>query len=123
MTFLTLNATPQAKPAAGAPLNLTALLAAGALGSNTGVEFTNSGREVLYVQCGTAASTIVVTIGSTVEGQPVTSLTLNGVTSDIVMIGPFNTDFDVQPGSLVEVTFGTPANVSGVALVANSGAY
>jgi hypothetical protein len=78
---------------------------------------------VLFVQLGTAASTIVVAIGSTVEGQPVTSITLTGVANDIMMIGPFNTDFDVQPGSLIDVTFGTPANVAGVALVANSGAY
>lgn len=123
MTFLTLNATPQSRPGSGQPLNLTTLLADGALGSNSGVEFMNSGREVLYVQQGTAASTITVTIGATVEGQAVNSIQFSGVASDIVMIGPFNSDFDVQPGSLVQVTFGTPADVTGVALVSNVGAY
>jgi hypothetical protein len=121
MSLLTLTPTQQART--GTPVNLTALLAAGSLGSNTGVEFTNSGREVLYVQQGTAASTIVVNIGSTVEGEPVTPITYSGVVNDIQVVGPFNADEDFQPGAIIEVTFGTAANVTGVALVENTGTY
>lgn len=123
MSLLTLTPTQQPKTGATAPVNLTTLIAAGTIGSNTGVEFVNSGREVLYVEMGTAASTIVVAIGSTVEGEPVTSLSFAGVASDILVVGPFNGDEDFQPGSLIEVTFGTPANVAGVALLQNSGVY
>jgi hypothetical protein len=121
--FLNLTPTQQPKTGATAPVNLTSLLAAGSLGSNGGVTFTNSGREVLYVQQGTAASTIVVAIGTTVEGEPVTSLTYAGVVSDIQVIGPFNEDEDFQPGDIIEITFGTPANITGVALLQNTGTY
>jgi hypothetical protein len=123
MTLLTLTATPQPRTGDDAPLNLTALLAAGSLGSNTGIQFQNSNREVLYVQQGTAATAVTVTIGTTVEGQAVQSKTYAGVASAIQMLGPFDTDFDVQPGDWVQVTFATPADVTGVALVANAGAY
>ena len=124
MTFLTLTPTVQARPgSASAPLNLTTLLAAGTLGSNTGVEWQNGNREVLYVQLGTASSTIVVAIGTTVEGQAVSSITYTGVANDIMMIGPFDTDFNVEPGNFIQVTFGTAANVAGVALVSNTGAF
>ena len=122
MTTMTLTATPQAKPgpASATPLNLTTLLAS--IGSNTGVVFKNSGREVLYVQQGTSTSTMVVAIGSTVEGQAVTSITYNGVASDIQMIGPFDSAFNDSNGN-VTVTFGTQANISGVALVSNLGSF
>jgi len=121
--YLNLTPTQQPKTGATAPVNLTTLLSAGSLGSNTGVTFTNSGREVLYVEQGTAASTVVVAIGTTVEGEPVTSLTFAGVANDILIIGPFNADEDFEPGSVIEVTFGTPANIAGVALLQNTGVY
>jgi hypothetical protein len=123
VTLLNLTPTSEAKPGqAAAPLDLTALLTAGVVGANTGVTFVNSGKETLYVQMGTAVSTIVVTIGSTVEGQGVSSITYSGlVASHIYEIGPFNSDFD-GAASVVTVTFGTPANVAGVALVSNAGA-
>jgi hypothetical protein len=123
MTFLTLTATPQPQNGPNAPLNLTALLAEGSLGSNTGVEFTNSNREVLYVQQGETATNITVTIGTEVEGEPVQSKTYDGVASALQLLGPFNTDFDVQPGDQIEVTFTTAADITAVALVANVGAY
>lgn len=122
MTILSLTATAQPKTGASAPLNLTTLLAAGTLGSDTGVSFTNTGKEVLYVQQGSTPSTIIVAIGTTVEGEPVTSITFAGVASDIQMVGPFDADED-EPGGLIQVTFGTPANVTGVALVQNAGTY
>lgn len=121
-TFLQLTATPQPKPSSGVPLNRTALLSAGALGGAGGVEFENSGREVLSIQQSATASNFTVAIGTTVEGEPVTSITYTGVNSAIQEIGPFNDDFDVQPGDWVQVTFATPSDVTGVALVQNSGA-
>lgn len=121
MTLMTIDATPQPRASSTAtPLNLTALLAP--IGSNTGVQFTNTGREVLYVEQGTAASEIVVAIGTTVEGEAVNSVTFAGVASDIQVIGPFDQAFNQSDGT-VQVTFQTPANVAGVALVANSGTY
>lgn len=122
MTIMTLNAAQQAKPgpASATPLNLTTLFTSP--GANTGVTFRNSGREVLYVQQGTATSTMAVTIGSTVEGQAVSSITYAGVASDIQMIGPFDSAFNDANG-MVTVNLGTPANVTGVALVANAGSF
>jgi hypothetical protein len=123
MTLMTLTATPQPRAGNGAtPVNLTTLLAAGSLGSNTGVQFQNSNREVLYIEQGTAVSNFTVAVGTTVEGQTVQSITYTGVASDIQFIGPFDTLFDVQPGDWIEVTFATAANIAGVALIANVGA-
>lgn len=121
-TFLQLTATPQPKPSSGTVLNLSALIAAGTLGSAAGVEFINDNKSVLYVEQGTAATNFTVAIGTTVEGEPVTGITYTGVASAIQRIGPFNSDFEVEPGAWIQVTFATPANVTGVALVDNSGA-
>lgn len=121
MTLLNQNPTQQPKTGAGAPLNMTALLAG--IGSATGVSFTNSGREVLYVQQSASPSTIVVNIGTTVEGEPAASITLAGVASALQMVGPFNADEDFMPGNIIEITFGTPGNVTSVALVQNAGAF
>ncbi|MGH3296090.1 MAG: hypothetical protein ACRDP7_30255 [Trebonia sp.] len=124
MTFLTLTPTSQVRAVGGAtPLNVTALLAAGGLGSNTGVEFVNSGREALWIEQGTAPTNFTVAIGETVEGESVTGITYTGVASAIQEIGPFDEVEDVQPGDLIQVTFATPANITGVALIGNVGAY
>jgi hypothetical protein len=123
MTLITLTATPQPRATSGStPVNLTALLASGSLGSSTGVEFVNSNEEVLYIQQGTAATNFTVVIGETVEGEPVTGITYTGVASALQFIGPFDDVEDVEPGALIQVTFATPANISGVALIRNSGA-
>jgi hypothetical protein len=121
VTLLTL--TPTAQPRSGAAVNLTTLLAAGTLGANTGVSFSNTGREVLYVQQASSASTIIVAVGTLIEGEAVTSITIAGVASDIQFVGPFDTVEDQPGGNLIQVTFGTPANVSGVALIQNAGAF
>ena len=121
-TFLQLTATPQPKPSSGGPLNRTALLAAGSIGSAGGVEFINDAKSVLCIQQGTAPTNFTLLIGTTVEGEPVTSITYTGVASALQEIGPFNSDFDVEPGGWIQVTFTTPADVVGVALVSNSGA-
>lgn len=120
MARLSMTATPQPKTGSSAPVNLTSLLAAGTLGSDTGVSFQNTGREVLYVQSGASATTANVQIGTTIEGQAVTAISLTLVASDIVMIGPFPAD-ENQPGGLIYVDFTTPADVTGVALVQNAG--
>ena len=57
MSNLSLTATQFPKTGASAPLNLTALLSAGTLGSNSGVTWANTGREILYVQLGASSST------------------------------------------------------------------
>jgi hypothetical protein len=123
MTLMTLTATPQPRATeSSTPVDLTALLASGSLGSNTGVEFVNSNEEVLYIQQGTAATNFTVAIGATVEGEPVSSITYTGIASALQFIGPFDDVEDVEPGGLIQVTFTTAANISGVALISNSGA-
>ncbi|NUQ95291.1 MAG: hypothetical protein HOY79_01570 [Streptomyces sp.] len=116
MANLSLTATAFPKTGASAPLNLTSLLTAGSLGANTGVTWSNTGREILCVQLGASASTCQILIGTTIEGQAVASLTPTLVTSAINVIGPFPSD-EQGPGGVMTVTFGTPANVTGVALL------
>lgn len=116
MSNLTLTPTAFPKTGASAPLNLSALLTAGTLGANTGVTWSNTGREILYVQLGASASTCQILIGTTIEGQAVSSLTPTLVTTAINVIGPFPSD-EQAPGGTMTVTFGTPANVTGVALL------
>lgn len=119
MTLLTLTPTPQPRTGSSAPVNLTSLMAAGTLGSNTGVSFVNTGREVLFVNVAAGGSTCSIAIGTTIEGQAVASLTPTLTASAINVIGPFPSD-ENQPGGTMTITFGTPANVT-VALLQNSG--
>jgi hypothetical protein len=121
-TFLQLTPTVQPKPSTGQALNLTTLLAAGSIGSAGGVEFVNDNRSVLYIEQGTAATNFTLAVGATIEGQPVSSITYTGVASDIQRLGPFDSAYNVEPGDLVQVTFATPADVTGVALVRDPGA-
>jgi hypothetical protein len=93
------------------PLQITDLIAAGTLGSNTGVTFTNSGKEFLAVTVAAGGSTCTIKIGTTVEGQAVTSLTPTITASKTSLIGPFPSDVNAA-GGIVEVDFGTPANVT-----------
>lgn len=119
MTLLSLTATAQPRTGSSAPVNLTALMAAGTLGGNTGVSFVNTGREVLYANVASGGSTGSVAIGTTIEGQPVTAIPLTLTSSAVNVIGPFPAD-ENQPGGTITVTFGTPANVT-CALLQNSG--
>lgn len=119
MTLLSLTATQQPKTGSSAPVNLTSLMAAGTLGANTGVSFVNTGREVLFVNTAVGGSTCTVAIGTTIEGQAVASITPTLTASAIGVIGPFPAD-ENQPGGTIQVTFGTPANVT-VALMQNAG--
>lgn len=115
MSNLTLTPTLLPKTGASAPLNLTSLLTAGTLGANTGVTWSGTGREILYIQVGASTSTCSIAIGTTIEGQAVAALTPTLVASAINVIGPFPSD-EMSAG-MMTVTFGTPANVTGVALL------
>jgi hypothetical protein len=121
VTLLTLTPTPQ--PRSAALLDLTSLYASGTLGSNTGVSFANTGREVLHVEVASGGSTIVVEVGTLIEGESVTSITLNPTASHTVQVGPFDTIEDQPGGNLINITFGTPGNITGVALIQNAGAF
>jgi len=111
MSLLTLTATPTPKTGASAPLNLTTLMAAGVLTGNTGVSFSNTGKEVLYCNVASGGSTCSIAIGTTIEGQAVAALTPTLTASAINVIGPFPAD-ENQAGGLIQVTFGTVANVT-----------
>jgi hypothetical protein len=119
VSLLSLTATQQPKTGSGAPVNLTALMAAGTLGANTGVSFTNTGREVLFVNVAVGGSTCSIAIGTTIEGQAVAPITPTLTASAVNVLGPFPAD-ENQPGGLMTITFGTPANVT-VALLQNAG--
>ncbi|MEU8920296.1 hypothetical protein AB0D10_05070 [Kitasatospora sp. NPDC048545] len=122
MARLALTATSQPKTGAASPLNLTALLTAGTLGANTGVSFVNTGREVLHISMGAGASTVIVNIGTTIEGQSVTAITASLTSSATNIVGPFPSD-ENQPNGQIYVDFGTPASVNGVALLQNAGVF
>jgi hypothetical protein len=111
MSLLTVTPTQFPKTGSGAPLNLTSLMAAGTLGSNTGVSFSNTGKEVLFVNVASGGSTCSIAIGTTIEGQAVSALTPTLTASAVNVIGPFPSD-ENQPGGTMTITFGTPANVT-----------
>lgn len=113
-----LSLTPQSLAiGGGSPTSLTAALTASPLGSNTGVVYPNDGRSILFVQA-TAATTVTSLIGTTVQGQTVPGVPGNIAAAGIYMYGPYPSQYDRQDGTTdIEVDFGTPASISGVALV------
>jgi hypothetical protein len=115
VSLLTLTPTQYPKTGASAPLNLTTLMAAGVIGANTGVSFVNTGREVLYLNVASGGSTCSIAIGTTIEGQAVSPLTPILTASAIEVLGPFPAD-ENQPGGLINITLGTPANVTAALL-------
>lgn len=115
MTLLTLTPTQLPRTGSAAPLNLTSLMAAGVIGSNAGVTWTNTGREFLVVNVASGGSTASIVIGTTIEGQAVTPLPLTLTASAINSFGPFASDMTLN--GVMTVTFGTPANITGIALV------
>lgn len=64
----------------------------------TGVEWSNSGREILLVDLGSTSSTMTENIGVSILGQDVTPLTETPTVSTITPYGPFPSVFN-QPGS------------------------
>lgn len=106
--------TPTVMGTAG--VNLTTLLAA--LGAATGVSWSNTGREVLYVSVGTTPTTVTENIGATILGQGVTAPTVALSASTVYLLGPYPSAYD-QPSSgtnAVYLDFSSSTNVS-VALV------
>ncbi len=128
MTVLAL--TPiELTPGGGSPLDLLAELTASALGSNTGITFPNTGHEVVFVQTGSAGSTTVTSqIGTTIEGQTVPGVAPASAqaASKILAYGPYPSAYDSPQSDgeeIVEVDFGTPASVTGVIVVRQTGVY
>lgn len=111
MTRLALNPTSLTRLTA---LNLTDLIAAGTLGSNTGVSFANDTTVFLAVDVASGGSTCTINIGTTVEGSPVTALTPTLTASKTNLLGPFAADVDQSGANAgqVWIDFGTPANVT-----------
>jgi hypothetical protein len=109
-------------PGGGSPTSLTAALAAAPwTSSNTGITFSNSGHEVVFVQTNsTGTSTVTSDIGTTVLGEGVASVVPGAAQalSTIAMYGPYQAQYD-EPGStnIVEVDFGTPLDIAAVVVV------
>lgn len=110
MSVLTLTPTQLPRTGALAPVNLTTLLAAGVVTGDTGVTWQNTGREFLLVAVASGGSTCTIPIGTTVEGQAVSSLTPTLVASATNVLGPFPTDEELA--GMITVNFGTAANVT-----------
>lgn len=64
----------------------------------TGVSWSNTGREVLWVNLGSTATTETENIGVSVLGQAVTALTQTPTVSAITPYGPYPSVFN-QPSS------------------------
>jgi hypothetical protein len=113
VSLLTLNPVQATK---ALPLNLTEALVP--LGSNTGVLFTNTGRELLVVSVGTTATTATSQIGLTIQGQTVPGVSSGPLdVSAISVLGPWPSQFDRTDGTYqVEVDFSSATDVS-VALI------
>lgn len=75
--------------------------------------FNNTGREVIRIKNSNAASaTVTVPIPALVDGQSVTSRTVNvPATNGDVLIGPFPGTYN-QDGSVVWVDYSDPTGVS-----------
>lgn len=118
MTVQTL--TPTQFVVDGAGLDVTAALAAP---TQTTLQFSNTGREILFVAAASTSETVTVDIGTTVLGQAVTNFSsanlTNGHTS---AFGPFHSVLD-QPGtSTVQVVLSTTTSIT-VALLQLPGVY
>lgn len=64
----------------------------------TGVSWSNTGREVLFVNLGSTATTETENIGVSILGQAVTALSQTPGVSTITLYGPFPSVFN-QPSS------------------------
>lgn len=118
MTTQTLTATSLVPDGAG--LDVTALLAAPVQAT---LQFTNTGREVLYVLPGASAETVTVNVGATVLGQPVGNFPPVTLTSGhMYAFGPFHSAADQSGTSLMQVVLSTITSIQ-VALVKDTGVY
>ncbi|MEV7770584.1 hypothetical protein [Kitasatospora sp. NPDC086791] len=83
---------------------------------------TNSGAAPQASNTTAGSSTVIVNIGTTIEGQPVTAITASLASNAVNVVGPFASDVN-QPNGQIYVDFGTPASVTGVALLQNAGVF
>lgn len=103
--------TPVSLPGGSAIYNVTSN--AVAVGTNTGVTFTNDGQSFLIFVNGTTTSNATIKIASTVEAQGVTSIGPTAIpVSATSCLGPFNADFSAGFGGTVEVDVSTPTTLS-----------
>lgn len=84
------------------------------LGSNTGVTFSNSGKEWVEVVTTGTTTTVTEKIGRLIQGQAVASPTtvVAATTPAPVKFGPFPSDYNSPGGSTVELDFSASTGVS-----------
>jgi hypothetical protein len=112
--------TPTQFVADGPGINITSLLAAP---TATGLLFTNTGREILFVLPSAGSLTVTVDIGSLVLGQSVTNFSSVTLTStDIYAFGPFHSVLDNTGTSQIQVTLSTTSTIT-IALLQTVGVY
>jgi hypothetical protein len=101
-------------------LDLTAQLAAPA---GTGLQFANTGREVLLILPGAGAETVTVGIGMLVLGQPVNSFApVAMIPGHLYAFGPFHRQADEQGTNIMQVTVSTTSSIQ-VAVIQMAGVY
>lgn len=108
-----LNMTSSIQPfSTTTPLNPTFT----ALGSDTGVQWSNTGREVLAIQCATGdATTATENVGVTVLGQAVEPFTASVpvTTTTPIFLGPFSASFNQTDGlNSVYIDFAASTGIS-----------
>jgi len=84
------------------------------LGSNTGLTFTNSGREWVEVVTTGTGTTVTEKIGKTIQAQSVTGPTtvVAATTPAPVKFGPFPSDYNLPGTNTVELDFSSSTGVS-----------
>lgn len=118
MTTQVLTPTQFVKDGAG--LDLTALLATP---TGTTLQFTNSGREILFVAAGAGSETVTVDVGVTILGQAVTNFSAVTLTNGhTVAFGPFDTAVDTAGTTTVQIVLSTTTSIT-VALLQTVGVY
>ena len=107
MTLLS-NLAPQVPTVAGLVPTFTSL------GSNTGMTFQNTGKELILVATTGNGTTVTEKIGSTVQGQSVTAptVTVQATTPTPEILGPFPSDYNAPGGNTVELDFSSSTGVS-----------
>lgn len=104
----------------GTGLDLTASLATP---TQTTLQFSNTGREILVVAAAAISETVTVDIGTTILGQSVTNFTAVSLTNaHTVVFGPFHSLLDQPGGTTVQVVLSTTTSIS-VALLQFVGVY
>lgn len=107
MTVQTLTPTQFVRDGAG--LNITPLLAAP---TQTTLQFSNSGKEILFVSAAAVSETVTVDVGITVLGQAVSNFTTVNLTNgDLYAFGPYDSAVD-QAGGIAQVVLSTVTNIT-----------